>query len=119
MEVCCGVSEDTFRTKSDYNYYNLLTAGRELVKSGKKTRLSLGDFKKKYSPLPSYLDFDGDFTTIERAVDGVWNRKAFGPWSLDWIAGVEAVGQDEYGIIYEFDPDRVLEIHEKMERVMK
>lgn len=119
MEICCGVSEETFKTKSDYNYYNLLTAGRELVRTGRKKRLSLGEFKHKYSPLPAYLDFDGEFTPIEKAVDSVWNKKSFGPWSLDWIAGVKAVGQDKHGIVYEFDPDRILEIHERMERVMK
>jgi len=119
MSVCCGVSEETFKTESDYNYYNLLTAGYELVKSGTKTRLTLGEFKSRFKPLPAYLDFDGEFTAIENAVDSVWNKKSFGPWSLDWIAGVKAVGQDEHGVVYEFDPDRVLEVHEQMERVMK
>lgn len=119
LDICCGVSEDTFKTKSDYNYYNLLTAGRELTRDGVKKRLSLGEFKRKYRPLSSYITFDGETTTIEKAVDGVWNQKSFGPWSLTWIAGVKAIGQDEHGVVYEFDPDRILEVHENMERVMK
>ena len=117
--VCCGVSETTFKTKSDYNYYNLLTAGYDLVKGGKKNQMSLGDFKSRYKPLATSLTFDAEFTSVESAVDGVWNKKSFGPWSLDWIAGVKSIGQDEHGIVYEFDPDRVLEVHERMELVMK
>lgn len=118
MEVCCGVSEKTYKSKAGFNYYNLLTAGRELVKSGQKTRLSLGDFNSRYSPLPTYLGFDGEFMLVEEAVKKVWNRKTFGPWSLDWIAGVKPIGQDENGVVWEWNPDNILEVHEQMERMI-
>lgn len=106
-DICCGVG--THFKSAGYNSFNLLSIAREIVKS--KGSVSWGDIlKRKKDALNSEIFWD---------IYGIWNKLKASPWAMDWCGGVEAVGTDEYGIVYDYDEDRLKTDYDRLEEVYK
>jgi len=88
-DICCGV--DNLCGINGYNKFNLLTAGRLLIRRKKMSLKDLFDFAEPLSK------------PIADEVMAVWNHIKPSCWAMDWIGGVKPVGQDEYGLIYGYD----------------